>query len=397
MHRIDHPTRDIDRHGPGRDGFTGGDPERLVPPTTVTDDWLNDLQESVAVAIESTGLELNKGSDHLLLHAFRRAAAGQGVVNWELPPLGQQPLLRPGAVAFGRRHWIVVGEDGTIAQSVNGIDWRPRTALAGDPDLHDVDAFWIVTLTGLSLSAYLVGDAGTIAHSDDDGGTWTLIASGHTDALRAVKRSSRGVFVAGDSSRVHRIEGTTRHDETTALGYAGTFHGIGAHSQHSTVLLLGDNGEIQRSTAPGVFTRITAHPATTTPLRDAVYLGDDRWIAVGGDYSEDPVCWASTDDGVTWQAVATSSFEDGAQLHAVHTDGPHVVIAGHVPDTNGGLVPTGAVWVSRDRGQSFLQLSLLESNQFRSLAFGNHRWCVSGLRPSGASDKKLMFSQRMWF
>lgn len=395
MHRIDHSTRDIDRHGPGRDGFTGGDPERLVPPTIVTEDWLNGVQESVATVVESSGLELSKGDNHRLLRAIRRAVAGQAVVNWELPPQSQQPGLRPGAVAFGRGHWIVVGEDGAITRSADGIDWHPRTGIAGDPDLHAVDAFWSVNLSGLVLSAYLVGDAGTIAHSDDDGGTWTLIASGHTDALRAVKRSRRGVFVAGDNARVHRIVGSTRHDETAALGYSGTFHGIGAHSQHSTVLLLGDNGEIQRSVA-GVFARIIARPTTSTPLRDAVYLGDDRWIVVGGDFSEEPVCWASTDDGVTWQSIAGSSFPAEAQLHAVRTDGPHVVVAGQVPDALGALLPTGTLWVSRDQGRTFVQLPLLEGNQFRSLAFSGRRWCVSGLRPSAATDKRLMLSQRMW-
>ena len=33
MHRIDHPTKNDDEHGAGKDGFTEGDPVAGVPPT----------------------------------------------------------------------------------------------------------------------------------------------------------------------------------------------------------------------------------------------------------------------------------------------------------------------------------------------------------------------------
>lgn len=63
MHRIDHPTADTDVNGPGKPGFTGGDPVTQLAPTTVTADWLNALQEEVARAIESLGGTLDKANN----------------------------------------------------------------------------------------------------------------------------------------------------------------------------------------------------------------------------------------------------------------------------------------------------------------------------------------------
>lgn len=64
MHRID---------GPGATGdnrFTEGDPASATPATTVTDDWLNAVQEEIAAVIESAGIALSKGSNGQLLSAI---------------------------------------------------------------------------------------------------------------------------------------------------------------------------------------------------------------------------------------------------------------------------------------------------------------------------------------
>lgn len=51
MHRIDHATREIDDHGPGKDGFTEGSPG-VTPATVVTADILDAFQEEIANVIE---------------------------------------------------------------------------------------------------------------------------------------------------------------------------------------------------------------------------------------------------------------------------------------------------------------------------------------------------------
>lgn len=55
MHRIDDPTADPTANGPGRPGFTEGDPEISVPATNVRAAWLNSVQEELARACELLG------------------------------------------------------------------------------------------------------------------------------------------------------------------------------------------------------------------------------------------------------------------------------------------------------------------------------------------------------
>ncbi len=74
MHRIDHATKDEDLHGAGKDGFTEGDPQTAVPATVVTEDWLNDVQENIARAIEDAdggNTALSKGNHEQLKNVIQ--------------------------------------------------------------------------------------------------------------------------------------------------------------------------------------------------------------------------------------------------------------------------------------------------------------------------------------
>lgn len=64
MHRIDGPGATVDQK------FTEGDPATATPATTVTDDWLNSVQEEIAAVIESSGIALSKASNGQLLAAI---------------------------------------------------------------------------------------------------------------------------------------------------------------------------------------------------------------------------------------------------------------------------------------------------------------------------------------
>lgn len=66
VHRIDHATRQIDKFGVGRDGFTAGNPELQVPATVVPDTWLDSVQEELANAVEDGGAALDPGSNRQL-------------------------------------------------------------------------------------------------------------------------------------------------------------------------------------------------------------------------------------------------------------------------------------------------------------------------------------------
>ena len=69
MHRVDVPS------AAAGGLFTEGSPAGGVPATIVPADWLNDLQENVAQAIELSGIPLAKG-DYTQLYAAILARAG---------------------------------------------------------------------------------------------------------------------------------------------------------------------------------------------------------------------------------------------------------------------------------------------------------------------------------
>lgn len=65
MHRIDGPGATVDNK------FTDGDPVGGVPATMVTDDWLNDVQESLMAVLSAAGVPPTKGRAADLLDSVR--------------------------------------------------------------------------------------------------------------------------------------------------------------------------------------------------------------------------------------------------------------------------------------------------------------------------------------
>ncbi|VXC68329.1 hypothetical protein PSEUDO8Z_160169 [Pseudomonas sp. 8Z] len=65
MHRIDVPSAAAGNQ------FTEGSPAGGVPATTVTADWLNDVQGNIAEVVEAAGIELVKGDFGQLLGAIQ--------------------------------------------------------------------------------------------------------------------------------------------------------------------------------------------------------------------------------------------------------------------------------------------------------------------------------------
>ena len=68
-------------------------------------------------------------------------------------------------VAYGAGHWVVVGPDGMIESSIDGQNWQPRTAEAGQD-------FERVVWTG---TRFLVS-GGKAAWSSQDGETWAKVS-----------------------------------------------------------------------------------------------------------------------------------------------------------------------------------------------------------------------------
>lgn len=70
MHRIDTPTAQADKFGPGKNGFTNGDPATGRRATDLNSDMWDAVQEEICTAIESAGLTLDKTKHDQLYQAI---------------------------------------------------------------------------------------------------------------------------------------------------------------------------------------------------------------------------------------------------------------------------------------------------------------------------------------
>lgn len=182
MHRIDTPTREKDLFGPGKDGFTGGDPLAAKPPTDLSADWFNDVQENIAGAIEGAGIELAKGDSGQLLEAIRRMV-NHGLVSTPWIQLGD---TKARDVTFAASMFVAVGWPGEIQTSPDGIAWTKRT-----PDAGFSGNFRGVTYgAGLFVAVGGLGEIQTSRNAE----TWTRTAAPGVDASCVTYGSDR--FIA---------------------------------------------------------------------------------------------------------------------------------------------------------------------------------------------------------
>jgi len=70
MHRIDTPTAQADKFGPGKNGFTNGDPATGRRATDLNSDMWDAVQEEICAVIEKSGLALNKDQHDQLYSAI---------------------------------------------------------------------------------------------------------------------------------------------------------------------------------------------------------------------------------------------------------------------------------------------------------------------------------------
>ncbi|MCZ8388683.1 phage tail protein [Achromobacter xylosoxidans] len=75
MRRISTPTRELNKFGPGRDGFTDGDPIAGRVSTDLEADWFDALQEEVATVAEHGGVALDPNDNTQLLQGIQRLIA----------------------------------------------------------------------------------------------------------------------------------------------------------------------------------------------------------------------------------------------------------------------------------------------------------------------------------
>lgn len=101
MERITSETAIPDLFGPGKPGFTDGDPG-ITPPTELNADWFNTVQEEVSNAVEDAGLSLHPTERNQLSQAIGiRIAQVLDGHNQDADPHDQYILKQQKGVAGG--------------------------------------------------------------------------------------------------------------------------------------------------------------------------------------------------------------------------------------------------------------------------------------------------------
>lgn len=76
MDRIATATKAVDLHGAGKHGFTGGNPNGSTPPTKLSADWCNAVQEEICNLIEGADVTLDDADNGQLLESVGRMVRG---------------------------------------------------------------------------------------------------------------------------------------------------------------------------------------------------------------------------------------------------------------------------------------------------------------------------------
>lgn len=91
MHRIDTPSRQKDKFGSGKDGFTKGNPQTGTPATEISPEILDAMQEEICSVIELSGLQLNKTENDQLFKAIEAMLDAVAPIGVVLPWVGETP------------------------------------------------------------------------------------------------------------------------------------------------------------------------------------------------------------------------------------------------------------------------------------------------------------------
>ena len=270
MHRIDTDTRAIDLHGPGKDGFQD---ENLytsppTPPTQFYKDWLNDIQEAPARAIEGAGIALVKGDGEQLLEAMLRYANRAALQTWSPRTVAGSPtynlvglagdivgnLVAVGqsggckiqlsqtagrtwvestdarldevhGITYGGGQFVVLGFDATgglerprILRSADGVSWAAHDlGSTGNTNRQRAIAYDGVRFV-------TVGDGGESFYSASPFTTWTSSTTGTTDDLVDVTTDGSGaVFAVATTTGTSDDGSYISTDDVTSGWSAGTF------------------------------------------------------------------------------------------------------------------------------------------------------------------------------
>lgn len=339
MLRITGPDVATDGNGAGKDGFAAEDQDLGVAATTVTEVWLNAVQEEICGVIEADGTPLDSTNGQLL-QALKNMFFKFSLLSNEIRTAAASYTAAFRAVAWDAAlGFAAVGTNGEIQTSPFGDVWTHHAA----PGSY-TGTFRSVCCNGSLFVA--VGDAPVSGlaqiHTSPDGVTWTArtAANSFNQSLRAVGwNSTLNLFIAvGDSGEIQTSgNGTTWTHRAAGSSYAGQF--LAVASSGGTIVIAGSGGEIQVSTNGTTWTRSN----TGTDAFNSLASDGTLFYAWGQNSSATSTVLKTSPDGTTWTVVsgaATSGlgacvrYVAGLGVVAIAVDGVNTKVSFSVDGTS---------------------------------------------------------------
>lgn len=189
MHRIDSSTATPDNR------FTEGDPTIPVPATTVTDDWLNAVQEELIAILAAANITPDKANNAQVLAAIQRLIADKtGIAK-----VGVNGLVNPDGVTIlidGTGKLSSVAQSSLPAGYVALLPFRAADLAAHCPGWHfcNGDQYALTSPVGTALNAL----------PENFKADWGIVVSGANISIPNMFYSDgRGYFLRS-------VDGTTR-------------------------------------------------------------------------------------------------------------------------------------------------------------------------------------------
>lgn len=270
MHRIDTPTAQADKFGPGKNGFTNGDPATGRRATDLNSDMWDAVQEEICNVVEKSGLALNKNQHDQLHQAIVKIITSKIpdalLKKNNLSDLADKALARANLqLKTAAQKDAVTSQTDTTAGRVLTVGYgglggtAPRTAVAGSNSYDNIpiglpSGFWTHAIDGgpFAHTVTLLQDGG--GNRDD---RHLIIPSSYTDKI-AIRWDS-------GTTKNYQYFYTDKNKPTAAdVGAVPSGRKVNGHALSSDVDVLpgdifklstgiGGNADLNEYTAPGLY------------------------------------------------------------------------------------------------------------------------------------------------
>ena len=232
-------------------------------------------------------------------------------------------------LAFGdnQNTYSIVGNAGIIIKTTDdGVNWESQNS----GTIFDLSDIYIS-----GANAIAVGESGTIRRTTDGGNNWTSISSGTTTNLTAVTFATTNIgIITGWNGLVLRTTNSGSSWSQVTIPVTQRLYGI-SFSDANNGIAVGDGGVVLKTADAGVNWN-SQTSGTIQSLYDVSYVNSSTAVAAG--FSGTVI--RTTNGGSNWNSIGLFT---GVQYGVSFTDPDHGVVVG---DVNGIQQTTdgGAFW-----------------------------------------------------